>query len=166
MNVSDIMTEKPATVRLDSSLRNALELMEKVGCHHLPVLNTENHLIGIISDRDCRTALNSPYILRERWQDEELVDHLRVRVMMTPAPIVVAPDAKAENAAQLMLENRISCLPVMRDETLVGIVTRSDILIAFMNLTDHYQSRENHAPDQSRQSHQLNDGSSRPRRRP
>lgn len=142
MNVSDIMTEKPATVRLDSTLREALELMEKVGCHHLPVLNPEHHVIGIISDRDCRTALNSPYILRERWQDEELVDHLRVRLMMTPAPIVVAPDAKAESAAQLMLENRISCLPVMRDETLVGIVTRSDILLAFMNLIERFRQRE------------------------
>jgi CBS domain-containing protein len=142
MNVSDIMTEKPATVRLENSLREALELMEKVGCHHLPVLNSENHLIGIISDRDCRTALNSPYILRERWQDEELIDHLQVRLIMTPAPIVVAPDANAENAAQLMLENRISCLPVMRDETLVGIVTRSDMLMAFMNLSERYQERK------------------------
>ena len=143
MNVSEIMTEKPATVRLESTLREALELMEKVSCHHLPVLNSENHLIGIISDRDCRTALNSPYILRERWQDEELVDHLRVRLIMTPAPIVVAPEAKAENAAQLMLENKISCLPVMRDETLVGILTRSDILMAFMNLTERFQERDN-----------------------
>lgn len=161
MNVSDIMTEKPATVRLDSTLREALELMEQIGCHHLPVLNTENHLIGIISDRDCRTALNSPYILRERWQDEELVDHLRVRLMMTPAPIVVAPDAKAENAAQLMLENKISCLPVMRDETLVGIITRSDMLIAFMNLVEYSQGGKNHFNVAQPRSDGANDPSSK-----
>ena len=53
---------------------------------------------------------------------------------MTPAPIVVPPEAPAEEAARRMLQNRISCLPVMRDETLVGIVTRTDIVAAFMNL--------------------------------
>ena len=132
MNVSDIMTERPATVRLHSTLREVLDLMEQVGCHHVPVLNTENHVIGIISDRDCRLAMNSPYIMRERWQDEELVNHLYARMIMNPAPVVIAPDALAEEAARLMLARRISCLPVMRDETLVGIVTRSDILMAFM----------------------------------
>ncbi|HSS98314.1 MAG TPA: CBS domain-containing protein [Terriglobales bacterium] len=135
MNVSDIMTQKPTTVRLETTLHEALEIMERLSCHHLPVLGTNGHLIGILSDRDCRTALNSPHILRERWQDEALATHLPVRVMMTPAPIVIAPEAAAETAAQMMLKNQISCLPVMRDETLVGIVTRSDILLAFMSLT-------------------------------
>ena len=70
--------------------------------------------------------------MRERWQDEELVNHLYARMIMNPAPVVIAPDAEAVEAARLMLARRISCLPVMRDETLVGIVTRSDILMAFM----------------------------------
>jgi len=136
MNVSDIMTHKPATVRLDSTLHDTLEMMDKIGCHHLPVMSDEGHLIGIVSDRDCRTALNSPHILRERWQDEELAKRLQARAIMTPAPIVIAPEAPAEEAVRLMLRNKISCLPVMRDETLVGIVTRSDILMAFLNLTE------------------------------
>lgn len=137
LNVSDIMTHKPSTIRLQNTLRDALEMMDKVGCHHLPVLNADAHLIGIVSDRDCRTALNSPHILRERWQDEELARRLEVRAIMTPAPIVIAPEAPAAQAAVLMLKNKISCLPVMRDETLVGIVTRSDILLAFLNLIEH-----------------------------
>jgi acetoin utilization protein AcuB len=135
MNVYDIMTPKPAVIRLQNTLHDALEMMERVTCHHLPVLSSENHLIGIISDRDCRTALNSPYIMREDWQDDELANRLQVRSIMTPAPIVVPPDALAEEAARLMLDNHVSCLPVMRDETLVGIVTTSDILKAFINLT-------------------------------
>ena len=60
--------------------------------------------------------------------------------MMTPAPIVIAPDARADEAARMMLKNQISCLPVMRDETLVGIVTRSDFLLAFMNIMQKEQS--------------------------
>jgi acetoin utilization protein AcuB len=133
MQVADIMTEKPVTINLDNTLRDALEAMERVGCHHLPVINSEAHLIGILSDRDCRMALNSPYILREHWEDMELADRLPVRAMMTPAPIIVEPSTSADEAARLMLTNHINCLPVMRSETLVGIVTASDILMAFIN---------------------------------
>ncbi len=134
MNVADMMTAKPATIDQDASLRVALMLMEEIGCHHLPVTGHSGHLIGIISDRDCRTALNSPYIMRENWQDEELVDRLSVRAIMTPAPITTEPDTPAEEATRLMLDQHISCLPVLREETLVGIITTSDVLIAFMQL--------------------------------
>ena len=134
MNVSDMMTAKPVSIHQDGSLRQALELMDKHHCRHLPVMNGEGQLVGIISDRDVRTALNSPHILRERWQDEQLATSLRVRSMMTPAPIVVEPDAEADEAARLMLDNHISCLPVILGESLVGIVTTSDIMMAFMNL--------------------------------
>jgi acetoin utilization protein AcuB len=132
MNVSDIMTARPVTIDQDRTLREALEAMEQVGCHHLPVTGFNSHLVGILSDRDCRTALNSPYILREHWQDDELINTLIVRAMMTPAPIIVEPDAAAAEAARMMLKYHISCLPVMRSETLVGIVTTSDLLIAYM----------------------------------
>ncbi|MBZ0294721.1 MAG: CBS domain-containing protein [Anaerolineae bacterium] len=139
MYVSEIMTEKPVTVNQSQSLREALEIMERVNCHHLPVLGYDSHLVGVVSDRDCRTALNSPYIMRERWQDDELVSSLQIRSLMTPAPIVVEPDTSAEEATRLMLNNRISCLPVMRGETLVGIITTSDILVAFMNMHRRHQ---------------------------
>lgn len=134
MNVSDIMTAKPASIHQDGTLRQALELMEKYHCRHLPVMNGEGQLVGIVSDRDCRTALNSPHILRERWQDEQLTANLKVRSIMTAAPIVIEPDAEADEAARLMLDNHISSLPVILGETLVGIVTTSDILVAFMTI--------------------------------
>jgi len=132
MNVSDIMTYKPVTIRPESTLREALETMEKVECHHLPVVSSDGHLVGILSDRDCRTALNSPFILRERWQDEQLIDSVLIRDIMIPAPIVTEPDAFVGEATRLMLVNHINCLPVMRGETLVGILTSTDILAAFV----------------------------------
>ena len=132
MNVSDIMTHKPVTIHPQSTLRMALEKMEGVNCHHLPVISSAGHLVGILSDRDCRTALNSPYILRERWHDEHLADNLLVRSIMTAAPIVTEPGAFVGEAARLMLTNHVNCLPVMRSETLVGIITSSDILAAFI----------------------------------
>jgi acetoin utilization protein AcuB len=136
MKVCDIMTERPANVRLHSTLREILDLMKQIGCHHIPVLNTENQLVGIISDRDCRLAMNSPYINPEHKYNDELVSNLSARMLMIPAPIVISPDADAVDAAKLMLTEDISCLPVTRDKILVGIVTRSDILMTFISPTD------------------------------
>lgn len=134
MNVVDIMTENPITISPGANLRETIQLMEDHHFMHLPVVSKQKHLVGVISDRDCRQAINSPYILRERWQDEDLMDSLEVRSVMTPAPIIVEAYAPATEAARLMLTHNIGCLPVMRSETLVGIVTRSDILVAFMKI--------------------------------
>lgn len=138
MNVLDIMTADPITVRANQPLRKALETMAENTVKHLPVISASGHLVGVISDRDARHALNSPYVLREGWQDEKLVDTLHIRAVMTAAPIIIEPQVSAEEAARLMLTHRIGCLPVMRSETLIGIVTRSDILVAFMTIHQYY----------------------------
>lgn len=134
MNVSDIMTAKPLSLHQDSTVRQALDMMATHHFRHVPILNTEGQLVGVVSDRDLRTALNSPHVLHMRWQDEQLIDTLRVRTVMTPAPIVIEPDAPADEAARLLLDHQISCLPVILGETLVGILTTSDILAAFMQI--------------------------------
>lgn len=132
MNVADVMTTNPVAIRNDSTLRQALDLMTQHNCRHLPVISADNHLTGILSDRDCRLALNSPTLMRQRWQDEAVMDRTSVMSIMTAAPIVVEPDTPASEAARLMIDHAISALPVMRGETLVGIVTTSDILMAFV----------------------------------
>lgn len=134
MNVAEIMTVKPVTIRFNGTLGQALALMEQVGCRHLPVLSAESHLIGIVSDRDCRLALNSPHLLHERWQDDAVTKNTSVAAIMTPAPIVVEPSASVYEATRLMLNNHISALPVMKGESLVGIVTTSDLLLAFLRM--------------------------------
>jgi CBS domain-containing protein len=132
--VFDIMTRNPVTIRPDNTLRDACEIMEQVGCHHLPVLSPEGHLIGIITARDCRLALRLPDIVREYWQQDKLANRLLVRSVMTPAPTVAEPHTPVGEAARLMVEHYVSCLPVMRGETLVGIITISDVLIAFVKM--------------------------------
>lgn len=141
MNVKAIMTENPICVTAKDTLRVALEKMNKRPCKHLPVLSDSKHLIGVISDRDCRYALNSPHVLREREDDIHLLNTLEVRTVMTPAPIIIEPDIDASEAARLLYTHRIGCLPVMRAETLIGIITRSDMLLAFMQVHEYYERR-------------------------
>ena len=70
MNVLDIMTANPFIIRVDKPLRQALEMMQEHQFKHLPVISHGGHLVGVVSDRDCRHALNSPFVMRERWQDD------------------------------------------------------------------------------------------------
>jgi len=134
MNVSEIMTGRPVTIRQDRSLNDAVEAMTRIGCHHLPVLSGDGHIVGIITESDCRRALQIPSILPLEPSEQEGARRLQVRQFMSPAPIIVEPDMPAEEAARLMLTHHISCLPVMRSETLIGIITTSDILMAFIRL--------------------------------
>jgi acetoin utilization protein AcuB len=134
MNVSDIMTSHPTTIRNDRSVKEAIETMAQLGCHHLPVAASDGHLIGILTDHDCRRALKLPWSPQRQWEFTDEAKTILVRSVMTPAPITVEPEASADEAARLMLSNHINCLPVMRSETLVGIITTSDILTAFIKM--------------------------------
>jgi acetoin utilization protein AcuB len=128
MLVSEIMTAKPITLHQDQTLRAALEIMETHMFH------SEGQLVGIVNKHDCRAALKTPSLVRSSWQTQEQIIRLPIRTIMTPAPIVVEPEADADDAVRLMLTHHVSCLPVVRSETLVGIVTTSDIMVAFRTL--------------------------------
>jgi acetoin utilization protein AcuB len=141
MNVIEIMTAPPITIRSNQCLRDALELMDQHYIKHLPVMSN-HHLIGVLTDRDCRRAFNSPFI-RNCLYDQKIATHVMVRSVMSSDLVVVAPDTPAIDAVQLILTHHIGCLPVLREETLVGIVTRSDLLVAFIIL----QRRFDRLPD-------------------
>jgi CBS domain-containing protein len=134
MNVSDVMTLHPTTIAPEATLVAAIEVMRGLGCHHLPVLSAEKQLIGVLSARDCEQALGESLDKTRPVINSALAYAIPVSMVMTAAPIVVEPDAPAHEAARLMLEHYIGCLPVMRGETLIGIVTRSDLLMAFIAL--------------------------------
>jgi CBS domain-containing protein len=120
MNVSDVMTLRPTTIAAEATLAEAIELMREIGCHHLPVVSAQKHLIGILSAHDCEQAHGESLEKSGVVVNVALANATPVSMVMTPAPIIVEPDAPAAEVARLMLEHYISCLPVMRGETLVG----------------------------------------------
>jgi CBS domain-containing protein len=134
MNVSDVMTLHPAAIASEATLMEATEMMRANSFHHLPVISAEKHLIGILSARDCEQALGEALDKPGPVINSALANAVPVSMVMTSAPIIVEPDAPAHEAARLMLEHYIGCLPVLRGETLIGIVTRSDLLMAFIAL--------------------------------
>jgi acetoin utilization protein AcuB len=117
------MTREVVTVSPDATVVAALDLIRSHDIRHLPVLEGDR-LVGIVTDRDLRLALDPG----------GQPAHTSVADMMTRSLVVVAPDAPMETAAALLSEHRIGCLPVTEDQQLVGIITESDVLRAFVDL--------------------------------
>lgn len=133
MRVKDFMTANPVTITPDVDLRTALEVMAAIG-RRLPVVQ-DGRLVGIITDRDLRLAMNSPYVLREGWQDTYLLESTLVENCMTRNPVTIDPNAALQEAAELMLNGRFSGLPVVDDkQQVIGIITMTDMLKALIHL--------------------------------
>jgi acetoin utilization protein AcuB len=139
MLVQQVMTRYPVTVNVDTTLGEALKMMHDGQFHHLPVINRDVSLIGVLSERDIRHALNIAVLDQQPAQLTAL--ERTVRSAMTLAPIVVEPNTSVWEAGKLMLHYRIGCLPVIRGETVIGIITRSDILKSLLHDSDSGETR-------------------------
>jgi acetoin utilization protein AcuB len=138
MNVprlADIMTRDPVCVQSYDTLRMAIDRMRDHHCRRLPVVDN-GRLVGIISDRDARLALNSPFIMRERNQDQELLDRVVVAECMTADPVTLPSDASVLEAARLMHDRKFGGIPVVDNLKLVGIVTETDLMACFIKICE------------------------------
>jgi len=131
--LSDIMTRDPVSVSPSDTLRVVLERMRQRNCRRLPVVDG-GKLVGIVSDRDVRLALNSPFILRERREDDMLLERVVVAECMTPDPVTLPPDASVLDAARLIHEHKFGGIPIVDAGKLIGIVTETDLLACFIEL--------------------------------
>lgn len=130
LTVQDMMTIVPDTISPTTTLRDIIGMMKTEGYRHLPVVDG-GKLVGIITDRDIRLVMNSPMVLHERRQDEELIDAVTAESCMTPNPVSVAPDTPAFRAAEMLSIYKFGALPVVEKDTLVGIITVTDFLDFF-----------------------------------
>ena len=114
MIVAELMTKNPSTVQPGDTLEGAQQTMTSGRFRHLPVVD-HNVLVGVVTDRDLRQHLGH-------------LAHTRVSAVMTPNPVTLEDYSPVERAAQLMLTNKVSGLPVLHDGRLVGIITATDML--------------------------------------
>lgn len=133
MEVREIMTEDVTTVEPDEPIRVVRKLFDRMHFHHLLVVDYEE-LQGVISDRDLLKAL-SPYIdtNSEKTRDS-LTLQKKVHQIMTRDPITVDADTPIREAASMMIDHEISCLPVLERSKVNGIVTWKDIIVGMYNL--------------------------------
>lgn len=127
VKVRDIMMKGPVTLEADDVLDLADDVMNLGRIRHIPIVEGER-VVGVVSQRDLfYSALVKALGFKQREQ-KDLMRTLRVREVMSKPVITIPPDATAKEAARLMAEKKIGCLPVVEGEALVGLVTETDIL--------------------------------------
>jgi len=131
MLVGDIMRTAVVTITPKTSLPAAVRLMRQRGIRHLPVVD-DDVLVGIVSDRDLKQAMASPATSLETHELNYLLEALTVDEIMTRAVITVGRRFPIEEAARLMVKEKVSALPVTETGRLVGIVTETDVLEMFV----------------------------------
>lgn len=129
MQVETIMTTRVVTVEMDDRLSVIKDIFEQAHFRHLLVIE-EGQMIGIISDRDLLQAL-SPYLdsAAEQSRDTETLNR-RAHQIMTRDPVTVSSHQTLAYAARLMLDKKVSCLPVLDQGQLVGVLSWKDLLKA------------------------------------
>ena len=131
MYVQDIMQKQVVTVTPETRLPDAMRLMRERGFRHLPVV-ADVGLVGIVSDRDVKLAMVSvprPVASAER---NSLDNDVRMVDIMTRSVITAGPTFTVEEAARVMVAERISALPVTDGGRLVGIITETDVVALFV----------------------------------
>ena len=128
------MTKNPVTITPEASVVEASELMKKEKVHRLPVLDRDKNLIGVISEKDILFATPSPASSLSIHEMAYLLSKLTVRKLMTKNPVTINRTTTVEEAARLMVDQDLSCLPVVEDGKLVGIVSKSDLFKILLEL--------------------------------
>jgi len=133
MLVSKIMTRNPVFIHPEFSLTETRSLMDREKIGHLPVLNKSNELVGLITAVDLLKAGPSPATSLDMYEISYLLSKLTVEKVMEKEVITVQEDEVIEEAARIMADHGIGCLPVMNGSLLVGIITDTDIFHFFVN---------------------------------
>ncbi len=129
MTVSNWMTKSVLTIKPHDTLKQAHELMTKHRVNQLPVV-IEDKVVGIVTDRDVRDAYPSSMRLMRGKEIDNFADSYTVEEVMTYNVITLGPDASLREAAQRLRKQRFGAVPIVDHGTLVGIITRSDLLDA------------------------------------
>ncbi|MDD3718400.1 MAG: CBS domain-containing protein [Actinomycetota bacterium] len=135
MRVRDHMSPDPVVLGPEDTLRQARDLIKDKNLRRFPVVEN-GRLVGIVTDRDVRQADISSQVVQERRYVDYILDRIQVRGIMTPDPITVEPDTPIAEAAALILDRKIGGLPVVSGEELVGIITETDLIRAFISMLD------------------------------
>ncbi len=125
--VRDIMQTKPVTISATERLSTVEDIMTLGRVRHMPVVQG-GKLAGVVSERDLLRASLSALAGHHLAERRAFLNVVEIKRVMSAPPIVVAPELSIEQAALIMAENKIGCLPVVADDKLLGILTETDVL--------------------------------------
>ncbi len=136
MFVSRSMTRKVITAGPETGIFEAQELMKQSKIRHLPVIETDGRLVGIVTDRDIRSALPYEFFKKHpSMQEKEKFSKLQIKDIMSKNPITISPTYTIQDALLMIQDAKVGALPVVDEENrLTGIISVRDLLRAFINV--------------------------------
>jgi acetoin utilization protein AcuB len=133
LEVAELMTRAPLTARLHDTIGAAWKVMRARKIRHLPVLDRDGRLVGIVTDRDLRQVILDPEIQAQLGNTPRAVNVLTVEEVMTWGVITVRPDSDLREAARVMHHHKVGALPVVQHGRVIGILTETDLVKAFVD---------------------------------
>ncbi|MCB2187434.1 MAG: CBS and ACT domain-containing protein [Deltaproteobacteria bacterium] len=145
MLVKDWMTTDPITVGPDTSVMKASQIMKENNVRRLPVVNEKGGLVGIVSDRDLKEASPSKATTLDVHELYYLLSELKIKDIMSRKVLTIKPEDTVEKAAVIMLEHKVTGLPVLEDGQVVGIISQGDVFRVLTTITGIYRGGTQYA---------------------
>jgi acetoin utilization protein AcuB len=138
MRVAELMSRDVVTIETSASCHDAASCMFRAKVRHLPVVDRDGRLAGIVTDRDLRHGLLAPAMFGQAppASVETVLKRVPVSDIMTKSVVTVRPDEDVAIAAHTMLEDKVGSLPVVSDGRVVGILTETDLLREIIRATE------------------------------
>jgi acetoin utilization protein AcuB len=134
MLVGKRMMRNPLTLQPDVPIHDALAVMRREKVRWVPVVDKKGKLVGVVTHNDLMQASPSPATSLTMWEVSYLLSKVTLQEVMKKDVVTATEDMPLEDAARIMVDRQISCLPVMRGDALVGLITESDIFKVFLEL--------------------------------
>lgn len=128
LKVRDLMTEKVLSIKANEDLARLNNIMTDINVRHVPVVDDEENVIGIVSQRDLLSSALDEEGAFPASQQREMLQNVKVEEIMVTNPETAEPDQDIVEAGQSMLDSKLGCLPVVEDTRLVGILTEADFV--------------------------------------
>ena len=134
MLVKDVMKENPVTIQSGVSVLEAKDIMDKNNVARLPVVDKSGSLVGIITSSDLAKVSPSDATTLDMFEISNLLSKMKVEKVMIKSVKTCSMNEPVEDAARLMADYKIGCLPVVNEGVLVGIVSATDLFAAFVKM--------------------------------
>jgi CBS domain-containing protein len=141
LTVAELMTQDPYTLGPDDTLEDARVLMAEHNFRHIPIVNSDGSVAGVVSQRDVLAASDSSILAGDPGEDHK-ERYVALSSIMTPEPLTVDEHASLRGTALHLQKNKLGCLPVLRDGKLVGIITDSDFVTIAVTLMEQLEAAE------------------------
>lgn len=140
ISVDEIMTSNPKTLLDNNTVQDAKNLMAEMHFRHIPIVDSEGKLVGLVSQRDVLAASASEHLdIRKSSRGDS---EIQLQEIMTKIVASVSPKDNLRRAAIILQSNKMGCLPVLDNDELVGIITDSDYITVAINLLEQWEQQE------------------------